>query len=330
MSDPIKERTRAETEAARWFTRLSQPSVTHGVLEEFREWRRNPQNAQAYAKVGATWDTAGGLAHEPEIRAATLEALKRREPRPHADPRPGRAGPYRLGGAILAALALAAAVGFFALKQPSYTTKVGEQRLVVLADGSRVRLNTDSQVYVRYRPGERRLILTRGEAFFDVAHNSARPFVVEANGAQVRALGTKFDVRRDAGQVRVTLVEGRVEVRHDDRPQVATLAPNQQLTVTAQGVSQPRQTNAAEAAGWTTGRLTFHEMALADAIAEVNRYAPRKITLDAPLGDKPVSGVFDAGDTEAFVAAVTTLFGLKADASNNVIRLSAPAPGADG
>src|SRR5258708_3057150 len=83
----------------------------------------------------------------------------------------------------------------------------------------------------------------------------ARPFVVEADGTRLRALGTKFDVRRDADVVRVTLLEGRVQVARVDQPAGATLAPNQQLTVTARGISPVRPTDAAEASGWTSGRL---------------------------------------------------------------------------
>jgi transmembrane sensor len=160
------------------------------------------------------------------------------------------------------------------------------------------------------------VVLARGEAFFEVAHNPQRPFVVKAEGARVRALGTKFDVRRDGGQVRVTLLEGRVRVAQADSPQTAVLAPNQALTVTPAGITTPRATDADEAAGWTSGRLTFHAMALRDAIAEVNRYAVHKIALAGPaaLAQQPISGVFDAGDTGAFVSAVTLEFDLQAAA----------------
>jgi transmembrane sensor len=219
------------------------------------------------------------------------------------------------------------------LTQPTYRTGVGEQRLLVLQDGSRVRLNTDSELRVRFRSGERRVILARGEGFFEAAHNPARPFVVEADGARVRALGTKFDVRRDAATVRVTLLEGRVQVARADQAAGATLTPNQQLTVTGRGVGAPVATDANEVSSWTTGRLSFRNEPLDDALAEVNRYAAHKVSLDGPatLGRQPVSGVFNVGDTPAFVAAVSTFFDLEATtASDGSVRLAPKAKSSDG
>jgi transmembrane sensor len=226
----------------------------------------------------------------------------------------------------LAGLAIAGAAIFgLPQLQPAYSTAVGEQRLVRLEDGSRIRLNTDSRVRVAFSRGERRLVLARGEAYFDVAHDARRPFIVQAGDASVRALGTRFDVRRDAGQVRVTLLEGRVRVRHDGQPRSWTLAPDQQLTLSAGGAGTTRTADGASATSWTTGRLVFHETPLAAAIAEVNRYSDRKVALDAQgLSGRLVNGVFDVGDTDSFVRGVAALIELKATATpDGSIRLQA-------
>jgi transmembrane sensor len=221
------------------------------------------------------------------------------------------------GGAVIA-------VGQMA---PTFSTEVGGQRLEVLKDGSRVRLNTNSKVQVRFTGDERRVKLLRGEAFFEVAHDAARPFTVETDGTKVRALGTKFDVRRDGDAVQVTLVEGRVQVRQDGRPAIATLAPNQAITVTAAGISAARAANAVEVAGWTTGRLTFRGVPLQSAIQEVNRYSAKKIVLSASsyIANEPVSGQFEPGDTSTFVKAVEAVFPLRASDAGREIRL-APSP----
>jgi transmembrane sensor len=147
-------------------------------------------------------------------------------------------------------------------------------------------------------------------------------------------VGTKFDVRRDDGTVHVSLLEGTVRVRRDARPGEWTLAPNQQLTVTGAGASAPRAIDAARTTSWTTGRLVFHETPLAAAVAEVNRYADRKVELQGDnLGRRRVNGVFDVGDTDAFVAGVSALFDLKATpAPGGSIRLqpaNPPAAAAD-
>jgi transmembrane sensor len=311
MSDMATERSRADSEAARWFARLNRPAVTTGALREFRDWRSDPLNAEAYARVDATWRQAGGLAGDSDLQAATAEALAKRPSRARSPRR--LPAPLLIGGGLVACAGLLAAL-LLGLGQPTYRTGVGEQRLVVLRDGSRLRLNTDSEVKVRFGPAERRIVLAKGEAFFEAAHDAAHPFVVEADGARVRALGTKFDVRRDPASVQVTLLEGRVQVARPDQRAQATLIPNQQLTVSGRGITRPVAADAGEVAGWTTGRLSFRGVALADAVAEVNRYAVHKIALDTPaaLGRQPVSGVFNAGDTPAFVAAVSAFFDLQA------------------
>jgi transmembrane sensor len=333
MSDLTAEPTPRDLEAAAWFQRLNRP-VTTAAVHEFYEWRRDAANAKAYADVEATWEATKRLANDPDIQAATAEALRRRPARARLR-RPGLlgVGPFAIGATAAAALAIAvAAAWLFTQVQPSYETRVGEQRLVVLKDGSRVRLNTNSRLIVRFRRDERRVVLARGEAFFEAAHDAARPFVVEADGARVRAIGTKFDVRRDANAVKVTLLEGQVRVVRADHPAAAILSPNQQLTVTDAGLTPTRATDAREAAGWTSGRLTFRAAALEDAIAEVNRYAVHRITLAAPasVARQPLSGVFDTGDTGQFVSAIALEFDLTAASDpDGAIRLS-PRPSAPG
>lgn len=315
--------SRAEAEASAWFTKLKSqsPAITRDALFDFRDWKQNAANAAAFARVEKAWKAANGLRDDPDIQALTSDALQRNPPQQTKERRR-----FALPAAF-AVVVMASAAAFLTAGglSPSYQTRVGEQRLVPLSDGSDVRLNTDSKVRIRYRGAERRVILERGEAFFDVAHDPSRPFVVAADGARVRAVGTKFDVRRASSGVGVTLVEGSVLVRQDGRPGETHLAPNQQLTVTAQGISAPRPTDAGDAASWTTGRLRFRNMPLSDAVAEVNRYSDRKLVLDAPaaLAAEPVTGEFDVGDTEAFVTALTVSFDLQAsDTSSRSIRLA--------
>lgn len=318
MSD-TRDSPRARHEAAAWFARLKRRAVTTDSLRAFRDWRRVPDNAAAYQSVESAWSAAGGLAENPDIRAATLAALAHRPLRARVRDAVSAHPRFAWGLGGLAAIALVLAAAGPTLFQPSYSTGTGEQRLVILEDGSKVRLNTDSKVRVRFTRHERHLDLLRGEAFFEAAHDASRPFRVDAGRADVRALGTRFDVRRDDGRVQVTLVEGKVQVREDGRAQAFTLTPSQQIVLDPGRAAAPRAADTARLTSWTTGRLMFHETPLAEAVAEVNRYAGQKIELDdAALGAAPVSGVFDTGDTQAFLAAVTLLFDLQA------------APGPDG
>lgn len=325
MSDQGLRISRSDREAAEWMTRLG-PDVSVAILREFWSWRRAPDNAAAYARAEATMRVADRLAIDPDIRAATEAARERHPaPKPKLTWSPIPAGKFGAGLAAIVAI-IAGGLWLQANRNPTYSTQVGQQRLVLLSDGSRVRLNSDSRIQVRFAKDRREVALARGEAFFEAAHDAARPFIVEAGDTNVRALGTRFDVRRDNGVVLVALVEGHVRVDQDDRPGAAMLSPNQQVTVSARGISTPSSTDALQSTSWTTGRLTFHDQSLGEAITQVNRYARRKVVLDAPLSEARVTGVFDVGDTQAFVDAVRAEFDLESTTEDGEIHLVRPAP----
>lgn len=328
MSDATAKR--AKVEAAAWFAKLGQVSISTQALRDFRDWKQDATNARAYAEIEAMWDASKNLAHDRDLRVATDEALRKNPPRRGPGGKTGPAPTAILAAGFGAAGLIALGVWVASQQPATYSTTTGEQRLVTLEDGSRVRLNTDTTLKVRFRAHERDLTLARGEAFFEAAHDPARPFLVTADGAQVRALGTRFDVRADPGRVRVTLLEGRVRVTAPNAAP-ATLIPNQQVTLTNEGLSPAQTVDAAEASSWTTGRLVFRNLPLAAAVAEVNRYAAHKIVLDAPaLAARPVTGTFETGDTQAFLQAAQSLFGLTATrAPDGRLRLApaaAPAP----
>jgi len=310
MSDPRSPRTRAQEEAAEWLARLGNHSISTKTVREFRDWRDDPANDAAYEEAEAYWEASGEQAADPEIMRMTQEALARGRLRDGW--RAWLRGP-RLAGALTLASLVGAGVTVLAVQQlyPTYATQDIEQKVVRLEDGSRVHLNVDSQVRIDFRGGERRIALTRGEAFFDVAHDAARPFIVEAGGARIRALGTKFDVRRLNGDVRITLLQGSVQVSPERGPGSLVLAPNQEAVVGRGGAIRKTASDAARATGWTTGRLVFRDTPLAAAVAEVNRYSDRKVELaSADLAGRPVSGFFDVGDSESFARGVADLFDL--------------------
>lgn len=324
MSKPLSPRTRAQEEAAEWLARLGAYPVSTQTVRDFRDWRDDPANDAAYEEAEAFWEASGQLASDPEILRMTEAALRRRR-RPWGDALKLPAVRITLALASLLLIGLAALLA--SQMFPAYATGPGELRMVRLDDGSRVHLNVDSVVRVRFTGAERRLTLTRGEAFFDVAHDAARPFVVHADGARVRALGTRFDVRRQDGAVQVTLVEGRVRVDQDGRPEAWTLTPNQTLRVTRTSATRPTAADAARSTSWTTGRLAFRDTPLAEAAAEVNRYGRDRIVLQgAGLPERRVSGYFDVGDTEAFVKGVALLFDLEASPPRDGVIVLRPRP----
>lgn len=310
-----------DQEAADWFARLNRLSISTQALEDFQAWRRDPRRDAAYERIEALWASAGRLQSDPDTARGVAAALARGARRRKLS----RLWTRRAGvGVGLAAIAATAALVLAVSMErgEAYATGVGEQRLVSLEDGSRLRLDTDTLVRVRYTDARRGVDLVRGQAFFDVAHDASRPFVVEAGDHAIRALGTRFDVMRQDRDVKVTLVAGSVEVRQDGR--AWTMSPGQGFSARGDQIEPPRPVDVAAATSWTSGRLVFRATPLKEAAAEVNRYSTEKIVLETPqLETVPVSGVFDVGDTRAFVAAVSDLFNLKAEQVDDEYRLKA-------
>lgn len=218
-------------------------------------------------------------------------------------------------GRLATATALALLIGgaFWWNGRGVYETGVGEQRVVQLADGSSVNLDTDSRIRVRFDGWERRIELDQGQALFRVAHNAERPFVVHADGTEVIAVGTVFDVRRSGSRVDVTLVAGVVDVvAADVADGRRRMAAGQKTQVSARGVTT-RAVDAAVETSWTDGRLIFSDMPLEQAVSEVNRYLTDTIEIEDPaLKRITVNGVFRTGDRDAFVAAASDALGLEA------------------
>ncbi|MFT3978353.1 MAG: FecR domain-containing protein, partial [Sphingomonas bacterium] len=193
-----------------------------------------------------------------------------------------------------------------------YQTARGEQRTIRLADGSEVTLDTATRLEVAPSGPERRLRLLGGQAFFRVAKDHAHPFVVAVGANAVTALGTRFAVRTDIDRFSVTLVEGSVRVDTPAAGRATILKPGSMLTEQAHEVTVSAAND--RATGWMSGRLKFEATPLAVAVAEMNRYAARKLVLaDPALADRPISGVFRTDGAPAFVRALEAAGIVRAD-----------------
>jgi transmembrane sensor len=274
----------------------------------------DPANADAWSRICASWaafDDIGDHAAVQELREAALE-----------QPRHQR----RWRSAIAASVAVVAATGgALLLNRPDVTgsavgglvadagavrpltTAKGERRTFALADNSKVTLNTDSAVAVAFRPdGERRLELIRGQAYFEVAPDKARPFVVAYQGRTVTAIGTAFEVRAERAAMRVILVEGRVSVGRVDSPPVV-MRPGQQLLAGPRGLTlSPADLGATD--DWRRGVVTFRKTPLKAAAEEFNRYTGRQLLISDPrVGQLTVSGVFRTDDAGRFARTVEAI-----------------------
>lgn len=298
----------ADEQAAAWLARFQSRSVSTAELEEFARWRRDPDNATAYEHAQAVWDGSARLSNDPDIQ----DALHRREPRRDHDLGRFVSHPVMMVATVLVAVVLVIGVLSFRVGSPAhaYQTAVGERSDVRLADGSALQLDTNSEVAARFGADERRVTLGHGQAFFRVAHDSTRPFVVDAgDGITVTATGTAFDVRRTAERVQVALLEGSVVVERAGT-ELARMKPGSTIEIAiGNGVVASTRT-VAEATNWRSGRLSFRATPLAEAVAEMNRYTDAKLRIQNPEAEnEPISGEFSVDDPAGFARAVDALLG---------------------
>jgi transmembrane sensor len=193
-----------------------------------------------------------------------------------------------------------------------------------MVDGSKVTLNTDSAISVAITEKERRVQLDRGEAFFEVAKDPSRPFIVSAGKKRVIAVGTKFSVRLVANDIRVLVTEGKVRIDNDSSAVSAGSIANTDGDAIL--VQQKPLPEVEESLSWRTGYLIFHETTLAGAVTEFNRYNLRKIVIeDSAVASIRLSGKFRTTDFEAFVRLLEGGFPVHAKRSREQIVLTSSA-----
>lgn len=239
--------------------------------------------------------------------------------------------------ACLAAVALTLVVPhvygrFFARPAADYMTGVAELRHEVLADGSALTLGANSRVSVRFTQSTRQVVLERGEVFFEVAKDSARPFVVSVDDGQVRAIGTAFNINKRSDSVTVSVVEGTVKViRNLNSPDMkpesgrsespgigvfreARLEHGQQLTYDDAGQWQAVKNGKLpeRATAWREGRLAYVNERLGAVLQDVNRYTHRKLVLgDKSLAALTYTGTVFSGDIGEWVQGLQRAFPIK-------------------
>ena len=299
--------------AQQWLLRLQSRDCTAGEREAFERWRTaDPMHDAAYRAVEGVWQRSAAIGTDPALGDLLRQARRLPPERSWLQ----RAAPKL---AIAACLVLAVGIGFYYLQERpenvpevEYATTTGQQRTIALDDGSHVVLDTNSGLQVQYGKRERRLTLLRGQADFQVHHDTSRPFVVHTAGGTVTATGTRFQVHVAVGVDTVTLLQGQVIVAGDRQqgkaPQV-TLQPGERVALKSGGrLGEPErlpETELASAQGWTEGMLVVREWPLARLVAEMNRYTDTPLRLGDPgLAALPMSGRFKASDQQSFLMSL--------------------------
>lgn len=326
MNSSTTDRTLAE--AASWVTRLHGPERSPELEAGLKRWlSESTEHQSAFEAATEVWYETANL------------------PFPDRGEKPRREGqPVWALAASLILIIGVAAFAYLRAISPAYSTDLGEQRTLVLKDGTRVTLNTESEIIERYT-GERRSIeLRKGEALFDVAKDSRRPFAVMAGDRIITALGTAFAVRLDGDTTAVTLLDGRISVDVPSAPgnsgpasgSPVLLAPGQRLTTPAaarkpgphrsdRSTYEIDQPPLEKVMAWQHGQLIFENTPLHEAVAEFNRYASIKIEVAAgPASDIPIGGVFRTADALLFAQAVAASHDLQLTSRDKTLLLSPP------
>ncbi|MBL8268873.1 FecR family protein [Steroidobacter sp.] len=341
-------------QASDWWVLLNSEAATDEDHRAFGEWvARSPERVEAFLQTASItkalkskelrWPDTSVEELAREVRAAgdvvQLRTAVSLEPTGAPTKNKGRSRPAWLL-ATAASIAGVICVTWFTMNRtPHYETALGEQRSVVLEDGSVVTLNTASRIDVDFEESRRTIHLTAGEALFQVAHNPARPFDVIAGGTRVRAVGTQFNVDKRAEGTTVTVVEGKVAVLSESAA-IEVLPTNdvtntngttyliagQKLTLAAvvkPEVSVPTPANVASATAWTQRRLVFDRRSLGEVAEEFNRYNRQAIRIDSPqLRAQEVTGVFQANDPDSFLEFVAKVPGVKIERDADTIKVS--------
>lgn len=309
--------------AADWVARRQQPGWTAADESALDAWLAgDPLHRSSFDGVDRTWlDSAPLQPHDPQGSADPAPEANPAPPVPSPVPRPAPRSRWAslvrdpvFACVLLAGCAMLAAGGWYRWQHTvqfalDATTSPGETRVIALPDGSRLALNLDSAVQVRFYPYRRSVTLERGEVFFEVAADADKPFTIDSGRSELRVVGTAFNVRAAPQRLVVKVLEGQVEV-HADRTaqpgQVLLLGAESGVAIdTATGVHHSVIANAEAIGDWRTGQLQFSRVPLAEVADELARYLGHPVTLASPqLALLLVSGVLLTEAPERFLQAL--------------------------
>jgi transmembrane sensor len=299
-SPPTLDKT--QDQALAWFARLQDSKASQRDRAEFADWlAASPAHQAAYDKVARLWQSPALDAALSQYAAIPLPQKPRKLPL------------QRWAAAacmVLTSSWLLLASGLIDRWQADAVTATGEQRRIVLADGSAVTMNTDTALAFNYGGERRGVKILSGEAYFEVQPDKTRPFIVETEQGTVRVVGTRFSVK--TGDTTQVDVESGIVACAGLQGGSRQLTAGQHANIGNQGVAPITGIDASRAFAWLNGRLIFQDQPLAEVIAELDRYHPGAIIIaDAKLAKTRVTGNYKLEDTAAIVRALGSISGAR-------------------
>ncbi|MDG2535882.1 FecR domain-containing protein [Sphingomonas sp. HITSZ_GF] len=303
---------RIEREAAAWALRHPVAAADRAELDAWL--RRNPRHE------GALLRSMAGLSVIENTLAPNVDAAPRR----------GKGVSRRwmlagTGGALAASFA--GVLGWSHLNSQYVATERGEIRRLPLADGSVATINTASALRITMARDSRRIALEGGQAWFQVAKDRTRPFIVDAGIAQARAVGTAFSVSRGSDGVQVAVTEGTVAVWQPNSSGEMTILKAGDCATFRPGVATPsvvtQPAKIERALAWRNGDIALENETLGEAIAQFNRYNRQQLVLaDPSLAHERLVGLFKLDKPENFAAMLSASLNVELTFRGDEIRLS--------
>ena len=281
----------------------------------------------SYLRLQSAWQRADRLKaaeHVLDMPASDANSQNRFAAERVTTGSPLRLRPHRIAASV-ALLAVSVALLSWHWSWSRYESRRGQISSIPLSDGSLVTLNTDSRMRVDIGERERSIDLSRGEAFFEVAKDTARPFRVHADDYDVVAVGTQFAVRYVGNDIRVSVLEGKVRVESGNAASQPVVLVAGQISNAENGtleISSPGIDTVGEELSWRRGWLVFHDRRLDYVVEEFQRYSDAEITISDPaLAALHITGTFRTNNLQGFLRLLEQGFGIRIERSGDRVRL---------
>ncbi len=319
MTKPSPTYKKTDEQARAWFMLISSGEATDADIADFENWQQADEaHTQAYGRISLMWnqfDVVEASEAGARVRASVEQPTfwqKLKELFVIRSP--------VLTFAVAASLLITVTGGYLfyngrAPEVSPYTTAIAEVREITLADGSLITLGARSSIEVRRSAEARDIILKAGQAFFEVAPDTDKPFHVQAGAADVHVLGTRFDVHMRPEDVTIAVLDGRVRVssaQAENDAEAKVLTSGQAILATATGLGETQVGTGVKAGGWRTGRLVYKGTILKNVIADANRYHTKEIIITDPvLANTQITTSFDVQQVSEFLETLPLMFSLK-------------------
>lgn len=318
-----------EQAAAEWLMRREEPGWTDLQQDEFATWLD-----ESWEHKAAFWRLEHGWREVDRIKSLGLDV---------SDLVPSWRKKVRRFWKPIAGLAIAASIGSVAflgsmLAGPNtsqasndlalFDTPVGKQENVQLADGSTVELNTSSIVRTSITSERREVWLDQGEAFFQVRHREGQPFIVHAGDRKITVLGTKFSVRLGEGVVKVSVLEGRVQVESANPNTIggAAIVSGGGTAISESGNTlfiRGSDDRVERSLAWREGMLAFDQAPLSQVVSEFNRYSEKRIVIEDPqVANVVIGGTFRSDNSEGFLRLLRDAYGFQVTDVGTTVTIS--------